>query len=922
MRKNNKKSFNWYGMRQHFSIRKYHFGAASVLLGMSLALGAGGQAVKAEETVASSEALASTTATSSTQASSEVVPATSVEATTTTATETVAPAATTTEVAATERTATINYIVQYLLEDGTLVEAVVKSATVTTTDATVKTTVDVTAELPEGYVLAEGQAETTSNQVTEGAENLVTIKVAKKAEVAATTTEAPAATTTATETAAPTTTTEAATDATEVSVPVTAEEAKVVLEQVTSEAEVLANEAERLVAASDSDNTALKVAAAATKLTVTEATAVLNDSAATFESVNAQIDTVRTNVEALALELRKRDEDGVLTAMLTTTTTSTLGIGEGSGTLINTSTTATPDMTDPNGATVTAPVEGTYVGTTEVGYMTVDFTPLSYYDAIMGWKKYKDLNGQSTGGAYFRTSVLTGAPSSPLLVELVDKTGSVLESKFITQGETASFTTFQATSGVNLPLEVSYRPDAGSTSIYGTTFFTFDENTMEVSRFIPQPVTATTYYKTLPNPDSTNLATYEIGTVPGATTTPSGQREFSGYAYDSTTTETTKLGLSPTVPYVDYARANLLGVGHKTIVSPVDTNGTIVRDFYLAGTSVEGTLDYFSTDTTGFIHILTSSQMAPGESNTAMLMNSDLLDKGYKVYIVDASKQGQTNNDIIPPNGILVTDPAQLDFSNLPTTDYWFHIVINENPVIGELGFTRVRLGSPQNASRIQLQYNTRLDGTKDVNGDGKPDSFLGTNVGFAMNNTPVYSLTETTHWYTPIPQIAQIIYQTEDGAQLDGIDTATGKPGESINYSTTNRINAYKLTGYELVSDGGPQTGQDATYDYTNDDATDPSQKFYVVLKERVVDVPKDVVPGQPVDPTDPNSPVWPETVKDLVTTEEVTRIISYVDNKGNTVFESVTETKKFTRTADINLVTGVITYGEWTPAQTLAEV
>ncbi|MGQ7337534.1 YSIRK-type signal peptide-containing protein [Streptococcus suis] len=41
MRKAKKKSFDWYGTRQHFSIRKYHFGAASVLLGMSLALGAG-----------------------------------------------------------------------------------------------------------------------------------------------------------------------------------------------------------------------------------------------------------------------------------------------------------------------------------------------------------------------------------------------------------------------------------------------------------------------------------------------------------------------------------------------------------------------------------------------------------------------------------------------------------------------------------------------------------------------------------------------------------------------------------------------------------------------------------------------------------------------------------------------------------------
>ncbi|RRR52746.1 LPXTG cell wall anchor domain-containing protein [Streptococcus suis] len=437
---------------------------------------------------------------------------------------------------------------------------------------------------------------------------------------------------------------------------------------------------------------------------------------------------------------------------------------------------------------------------------------------------------------------------------------------------------------------------------------------MEVSRFIPQPVTATTYYKTLPNPDSTNLATYEIGTVPGATTTPSGQREFLGYAYDSTTTETTTLGLSATVPYVDYARANLLGVGHKTIVSPVDTNGTIVRDFYVAGTSVEGTLDYFSTDTTGFIHILTSSQMAPGESNTAMIMNSDLLDKGYKVYIVDARQPGQTNNDIIPPNGTLVTDPAQLDFSSLSTDSHWFHIVINENPALGELGFTRVRLGSPKNPSRIQLQYNTRLDGTKDVNNDGQPDSFLGTNIGFAMNNTPVYSLTETTHWYTPIPQIAQIIYQKEDGTQLDGIDTATGNPGESINYSTTDRINSYKKAGYELVSDGGPQTGQDATYDYTNDDATDPSQKFYVVLKERVVDVPKDVVPGQPVDPNDPNSPVWPDTVGNLSLTEEVTRTITYVDEAGNEVATTFTDKVTFTRTAQVNLVTGDITYGAWT--------
>ena len=44
------KSFDWYGLSQRFSIRKYHFGAASVLLGTALILGHSQGAVKAEET--------------------------------------------------------------------------------------------------------------------------------------------------------------------------------------------------------------------------------------------------------------------------------------------------------------------------------------------------------------------------------------------------------------------------------------------------------------------------------------------------------------------------------------------------------------------------------------------------------------------------------------------------------------------------------------------------------------------------------------------------------------------------------------------------------------------------------------------------------------------------------------------------------
>ncbi|HEL1618233.1 TPA: MucBP domain-containing protein [Streptococcus suis] len=330
MHKSRKKSFNWYGMRQHFSIRKYHFGAASVLLGMSLALGAGAQVAQAEGAVVTPETASGTVASSSATSSSS-------ESTEATITETVA---------STERTATINYIVQYVAEDGSVVKADVLSTTVNTTETTATTSVSVTAEVPTGYMLPTGQTAVVTQDVTENAINILTVKVVKNAEEKAiettsTTTEKPVATTVTetkpeaagtTESATATTASTEASKSTEdaatttatvsetVKTPATVEEAKVVLEQVTSEAEVLANESERLVAASDKENTALKAAAAATKLTATEATVVLNDSTATLEAVNAQIDAVRTNVEALALELRKFLGTDLIQVSLTTTT--------------------------------------------------------------------------------------------------------------------------------------------------------------------------------------------------------------------------------------------------------------------------------------------------------------------------------------------------------------------------------------------------------------------------------------------------------------------------------------------------------------------------------------------------------------------------------------------------------------------------
>ncbi|HFI2432710.1 TPA: YSIRK-type signal peptide-containing protein [Streptococcus suis] len=293
MRKAKKKSFDWYGTRQHFSIRKYHFGAASVLLGMSLVLGAGAQVAKAEEAVASPTA----TTSSSTDAPTET-------AATKTATEETQG-----------RIATINYIVSYVTEDGVARKADLKATSVETFEQVAKSTVSVDSQIPEGYELAAGQEASVTLEVTEGGANVVTFKVVKKAEVK---TEETTATNTAPSTESKKTEISASTEnkatnekaaseatATTPTVPTTASEAKKVLEQVVSEATVLAEEAERQTLISQEDNTAVKQATLATKESVKVATVVFNNALATIEEVNTQITAVRTNVEALALELRK-----------------------------------------------------------------------------------------------------------------------------------------------------------------------------------------------------------------------------------------------------------------------------------------------------------------------------------------------------------------------------------------------------------------------------------------------------------------------------------------------------------------------------------------------------------------------------------------------------------------------------------------
>ncbi|MGQ2283343.1 mucin-binding protein, partial [Apilactobacillus kunkeei] len=70
---------------------------------------------------------------------------------------------------------------------------------------------------------------------------------------------------------------------------------------------------------------------------------------------------------------------------------------------------------------------------------------------------------------------------------------------------------------------------------------------------------------------------------------------------------------------------------------------------------------------------------------------------------------------------------------------------------------------------------------------------------------------------------------------------------------------------------------------------------------------------PGQPINPDNPNGPKWPNgTDKDSLS-KTVTRTINYVDQNGNKIHPSTTQTVTFTRYATVDEVTGEVVYGNW---------
>ena len=185
---------------------------------------------------------------------------------------------------------------------------------------------------------------------------------------------------------------------------------------------------------------------------------------------------------------------------------------------------------------------------------------------------------------------------------------------------------------------------------------------------------------------------------------------------------------------------------------------------------------------------------------------------------------------------------------------------------------------------------------------------------------TPENPTEDTEITYEKDTQKAKVTYVVEGTGTVLHTDNLEGKSGEPIKYSTVAKLTELKALGYDLVTDGFT-TATDKNYDKD----TKVDQNFVVTVTPHVEPIkpvdpenpndPNKPKPGDPIDPKNPDGPKWTEDlIKKIDTTRHVNRTITYVNEKGEEVAEKVTDKVTFTREANLNAVTGEITYGDWT--------
>jgi mucBP domain protein len=172
---------------------------------------------------------------------------------------------------------------------------------------------------------------------------------------------------------------------------------------------------------------------------------------------------------------------------------------------------------------------------------------------------------------------------------------------------------------------------------------------------------------------------------------------------------------------------------------------------------------------------------------------------------------------------------------------------------------------------------------------------------------TPGDLSSDTKVVYVKNDQKASVVYRDEtSGSTLETVALA-GKSGEAVNYSTAERIKHYQDLGYVLVTDGYPAG---ATFDL--DSTVD--QTWTVSFKRVALDFNPDNAhePGTPIYPKQPNGPKWP--AKDAYL-KDVTYTVHYASKDSNAKLPADSVQKaQWKRSLTLDSVTGdILTAGEW---------
>ena len=603
-----------FNKRQRFSLRKYSVGVCSVLLGTAL-FAAGAQSASADEATAASES-------AGTAASEAAQPAT------TESSQAEAPAA------------------SKAYGEGASVPKIDLSGTAAATSerpasATEKTEAAATPAATEKQVApAETKkTEEASKPLNVGSLPEIALPTAKKAD----TSSKPAPTTAAT-TAQPTATRAAAGESSERAA------------------------AREEVATPAGTTTFSATVSPAGPITGTEASAQAESAASTDAAAAvANANNERTNAGALAVSSRRRGKRA-----LTDHNNEPVSVE----TYLKNGEVATPDMTDPNGATVSSqPVPSGYQAK-EGDFYTYAIWDLTKFNERYGTKYY--------ARAYKRFDA-----STDTTVELIDKTtGSVLETRNITSSSgVQKFTTTTAASNSQLTFQVDYK---AGTAEKGKVAEPFIQNGYEVGKSItdlvaaghqltpaeqklytdvynartttdilnvvepayngrtitdsnakiPVTINKTTYYKVVDknnptfnanktdktvqdykeNGNEVDLAKYTTKAMEGQSFTASGERQFDGYKLYQTAdaNDTSGTVSRPYTVGTKFMDADRYGI--KRIKEVVGEDGSVVIRVYLLDPRQQSKRSDGSLSTDGYMLLAETKPIKPGEWNSQDLV--------------------------------------------------------------------------------------------------------------------------------------------------------------------------------------------------------------------------------------------------------------------------------------------------------------